>query len=167
MQQQLRRTVGGLDGKDAVVALGFVVLVNLIGASPAALFGGNTGWIDKPSFFPPEAAFPIVWTSIFTLCGIALFLLWRQGMQNRSVKIAFGAFAGQFVFNLAWTPVFFGLQRPDLGLVIISLLVVALSGTIYAFDRVDRRAAALLVPYLVWGIYATALNAAIYLSWAG
>jgi tryptophan-rich sensory protein len=167
MQQQLRRTIGGLDGKDTLVALGFVVAVNLIGASPTLLFGGDTSWIDKPSFFPPEAAFPIVWTTIFTLCGIALFLLWRQGIENRPVKLAFGAFAGQFVLNLVWTPVFFGLQRPDLGLVVIVLLLGALSATIYAFDRVDRRAALLLVPYLLWGIYATALNVAIYLSWSG
>jgi tryptophan-rich sensory protein len=52
-------------------------------------------------------------------------------------------------------------------LVVIVLLLGALSATIYAFDRVDRRAALLLVPYLLWGIYATALNVAIYLSWSG
>lgn len=147
---------------DALTALGFVVGVNVVGASPAFLFGADTGWIDRPWFFPPEIVFPVVWTTLFTLMGVALFLVWREGTENRGVRVALVAFGAQFALNIAWTPVFFGLRRPDLGLVVIVLLFVAVAATVVAFDRVDRRAAVLLVPYLVWVAFAGVLNYAIY-----
>lgn len=147
---------------DALTALGFVVGVNVIGASPALVFGADTGWIDRPWFFPPEIVFPVVWTTLFTLMGVALFLVWRAGTERRDVRVALAVFGVQFALNLAWTPVFFGLRRPDLGLVVIVLLLVAVAGTVVVFDRVDRRAAVLLVPYLVWVAFAAVLNYAIY-----
>lgn len=147
---------------DALTALAFVVGVNAVGASPSLVFGADTGWIDQPWFFPPGIVFPVVWTTLFTLMGVAVFLVWREGTENREVRVALAAFGAQFALNLAWTPVFFGLQRPDLGLVVIILLLVAVAATVVAFDRVDRRAAVLLLPYLVWVAFAGVLNYAIY-----
>ena len=147
---------------DALTALAFVVGVNAVGASPSLVFGADTGWIDQPWFFPPGIVFPVVWTTLFTLMGVAVFLVWREGTENRGVCVALTAFGAQFALNLAWTPVFFGLQRPDLGLVVIILLLVAVAATVVAFDRVDRRAAVLLLPYLVWVAFAGVLNYAIY-----
>ena len=149
---------------DAVVALGMVVGTNVLGALPALLFASDTSWIDPPWFYPPEILFPVVWTLLFTLMGLALFLVWRK-RPGRDVRIALGAFAGQFVLNLAWTPAFFGLQRPDLGLVVIVPLWLAICVTIAAFARVDRRAAVLLVPYLAWVSFAVLLNYAIHAGW--
>jgi len=147
---------------DALTALGFVVGVNTVGASPAFVFGADTGWIDKPWFFPPAIVFPVVWTALFALMGVALFLVWRAGTERRDVRVALAAFGAQFALNLAWTPVFFGLRRPGLGLVVILLLVVAIAATVVAFDRVDRRAAVLLAPYHLWAAFAGVLNYAIY-----
>jgi benzodiazapine receptor len=147
--------------RDAIVGAGFVLLVNAVGALPAVLFGANTGWFEEPWFFPPTIAFPVVWTLLFTLLGVALFLVWRADADRRSVRVAYAAFVVQFVLNLAWTPAFFGLQRPDLGLAVIVGLWIAVVGTIVAFDRVDRRAALLCVPYLVWVTFAAVLNYAI------
>ena len=147
---------------DALTALAFVVGVNAVGASPSLVFGADTGWIDRPWFFPPDIAFPVVWTTLFSLMGIALFLVWRGGIENRGVRVALAAFGVQFALNLVWTPVFFGLQRPDLSLVVIVMLFFAIAATVVAFDRVDRRAALLLVPYLVWVGFAGVLNYAIY-----
>ncbi len=144
------------------LTLGFVVLVNVVGASPALLSGSDTGWFERPWFFPPEILFPIVWTVLFTLLGIALSLIWRRDRSRRDVRLALSIFGIQFLFNLAWTPAFFGLQRPDLGLIVIGFLWVSVLGTIVAFDRVDRRAAALLVPYFIWISFAGVLNYAIY-----
>lgn len=151
-----------VDTRTVLTALGFVVGTNLVGASPALIAGSDTSWIDQPWFYPPELAFPIVWTLLFTLMGLGTFLVWQQGTHRRAVRIALAAFAGQFVLNLAWTPVFFGLQRPGLALVVIVALFGAICGTIYAYDRVDRRAALLLVPYLAWVGFATVLNYAIW-----
>lgn len=140
----------------------FVIGVNGIGAAPAVFFGADTGWITRPWFYPPEIAFPVVWTLLFTLMGISLFIIWRNGGDARLQRQAYGAFALQFAFNLAWTPVFFGLQRPDLGLLVIIGLWIAITLTIYAFNRVNRVAAWLLVPYLAWVSFAAVLNYAIF-----
>lgn len=148
--------------REALVALALVLGVNALGALPSLFVGADTTWFERPWFFPPTIAFPVVWTLLFTLLGIALYLVWRADAPARDVRIALGAFAVQFALNVLWTPVFFGLQRPDLGLLVIGLLWVAIVATVVAFDRVDRRAALLLVPYLLWTSFAGVLNYAIY-----
>lgn len=161
MQQQTDN--GGLsvpNGRDLLTAAGFVVGVNAVGALPAVFVGSDTAWIDKPAFFPPELAFPVVWTLLFTLLGVALYRVW-QTPDGPDRSRALALFAGQFAVNLVWTPVFFGLRAPVAGLVIIAVLWVAILATIRAFDHVDRPAAALLLPYLAWVSFATVLNAAI------
>lgn len=151
-----------LGARDLLALAGFVVGINAVGAAPSLVAGADTSWIEEPWFFPPTVAFPIVWTLLFTLMGIALFLVWRRGTGRRDVKFALAAFAVQMALNVVWTPVFFGLQAPGPGLAIILALGVAIVATIAAFDRVDRRAAALLVPYLAWVTFAAVLNAAIW-----
>lgn len=142
--------------------MGIIILVNAVGALPAFVFEADTDWFERPALFPPEILFPIVWTLLFTLMGVALWLVWRGERTAQDLRFALSMFALQFVFNLAWTPVFFGFQRPGLGLVVIGLLWVSVLGTIVAFDRVDRRAATLLVPYLLWVSFAAVLNYVIY-----
>lgn len=148
--------------REAVVAVGAVLGVNAVGSAPAFVVGSDTSWFSEPWFFPPGIVFSVVWTTLFTLSGIALFLVWRDGRSERYVRFAFAAFAVQLVVNVAWTPVFFGLQRPDLGLAVIGTLWIAILVTIWAFARVSRLAAALLVPYLAWVSFAIVLNYVIY-----
>lgn len=138
-----------------------IVAVNVIGAFPALFIGADTGWFEKPWFFPPEYLFGIVWTILFTLKGIALYLVVRAGFARPGVRRALGVFVGQFMLNLLWTPAFFGLRRPDLGLFVILALIVAILATIVLFSRIDRRAGILLVPYLAWTAFAAVLNGAI------
>lgn len=149
-----------------LAAAATVVVVNALGALPSVFVGADTTWFDRPSFFPPTIAFPVVWTALFTLMGVALYLVGRRGLERRDVRVALAAFAVQFALNLAWTPVFFGLRRPDLGLAVIGALWVAIVATVVAFDRVDRRAALLLVPYLAWVTFAAVLNYVIYAGWS-
>ncbi len=140
---------------------GIVLALNALGAVPAVLFGADTGWIDRPWFFPPDTVFPIAWTLLFTLQGIAVFLIWQAPVARYRIRRALGVFALQFLVNLLWTPVFFGLQRPVLGVLVIGALWVAIVATIVVFRRIDRRAGWLLVPYLLWVSFALVLNAAI------
>ena len=147
------------DGDSILAALGFVLLVNVVGGVPGVLSSPDSAWfraLEKPAFYPPEIAFPVVWTALFTLMGVALWLVWRADASGR--RLALGLFALQMVFNVAWTPAFFTLENPLLGLVVIVALWVLVVATIVAFDRVDRRAATLLVPYLVWVTFAAVLN---------
>jgi len=94
----------------------------------------------------------------FTLMGVGLALVWLDARDTRAGRVALGLFAGQMVLNVAWTPAFFAAQNLLWGLVVIVALWPAVLATIAAFDRVDRRAAALLVPYLAWVTFAAILN---------
>lgn len=158
----VRTRLTALSRRDLFRIATAVVGVNAIGALPAVAFGADTDWFEKPWFFPPAVVFPVVWTLLFTMLGVALFLVWRAGPDRRTVRVALAAFAGQMVLNLAWTPVFFGFQEPGLGLAVIGMLWMAIVGTIAAFDRVSRPAALLFVPYLAWVTFAFVLNWAIY-----
>lgn len=136
------------DGRDLLAVLGFVVAVNALGAAPALLAGPDSAWfagLAKPSLYPPPATFGAAWTLLFTLQGAALWLVWRAP-AGRVRRVALAAFAVQFALNLAWTPVFFGLQAMLAALGVVLALLVVLLGTVGAFARVDRRAALLLVP---------------------
>ena len=147
------------DGESILAAIGFVVLVNVVGSVPGILSSPDTAWfrsLEKPWFYPPDIAFPIAWTLLFTLIGIALWLVWRSNADGR--RLALGLFVAQMAFNVAWTPAFFTLEAPLVALGIILVLWVLVTATIAAFRRVDRRAAALLVPYLAWVTFATVLN---------
>lgn len=95
------------------------------------------------------------------MMGVAVWLVWKRGgfsVQRRPL----GAFLVQLALNTLWTPLFFGLHRPDLALAEIMLLWVAIAWTIAAFWRVHRFAAVLLLPYLAWVSFATILNAALW-----
>ena len=140
--------------------------VNVFGATPAILGGPNSEWFEslqKPALFPPNWAFGVVWTLLFTLMGVAVYLVAREGLDRRRVRLALGLFALQFLFNVAWTPVFFAFQRPLAALGVIVVLDILLTITIVAFARVERVASMLLVPYLFWTSFATLLN---YQFWA-
>ncbi|SEN69059.1 TspO and MBR related proteins [Halorientalis persicus] len=122
---------------------------------------GVTTWyptLTTPAFNPPGWVFGPVWITLFALMGTAAWLVWRGGLDDRSVRLALALFGIQFACNVAWSGAFFGLRSPLLGLVVIVALWLAIVATIRAFARVDRRAALLLVPYLLWVSFAAVLN---------
>jgi tryptophan-rich sensory protein len=122
---------------------------------------GVTTWyptLTTPPFNPPGWVFGPVWVTLFALMGVAAWLVWRAGLDDRGVRVALALFGVQFALNVAWSGAFFGLRSPLAGLVVIAALWLAIVATIRAFDRVDRRAALLLVPYLLWVSFAAVLN---------
>ena len=154
-------TTVSLDREDLPTVVASVLLVNVVGAAPAVLAGPDSAWfqaLDKPAIYPPPWVFGVVWTTLFTLLGIALVIVWLSGTDRRPVRIALGLFVVQMVFNVAWTPAFFALEDLLLGLVVIVSLWPLVVATLVAFARVDRRAGALLVPYLLWVTFAAVLN---------
>jgi translocator protein len=148
------------------IALLFALSCVAVGAHGATVSpGGDTAWyanLEKPFFTPPSWLFGPVWTVLYVLMGVAAFLVLREGWHRREVRLALALFAVQLALNGAWTPVFFGMQSPLGGLVIIVLLMLVLAATLRQFLVVRPLAGWLLVPYLLWVGYATALNLAIY-----
>lgn len=117
--------------------------------------------LNKPWFTPPSWAFSPIWFSLFTLMGISLYMVLRKGIGEKRVKIAVGFFSFQFALNVLWSFLFFGLESPLFGLIGIIALWLAILATIIKFYSISRKAAYLLIPYIVWVSIATALNYAV------
>jgi translocator protein len=129
----------------------------------AASFGGlfmPGQWyatLKKPPWNPPGWIFGPVWTALYAMMAAAAWLVWKRGgfaAQRRPLTL----FLVQLALNAAWTPLFFGLRRPDLAFAEIVLLWLTIAATVAAFRPVSRPAAWLLVPYLAWVSFAAVLN---------
>ncbi len=118
--------------------------------------------LNKPWFTPPSVVFGPVWTILYILMGVALFLVWRTP-RDRTRDTGIALFAAQLAVNVIWTFAFFGLENTLYGVLAIIPLWVLIAATIYQFYKVDKWASYLLVPYIVWVTIATALNIAVYL----
>jgi tryptophan-rich sensory protein len=144
----------------AAFVVGVVAAGALVGVanSPGSWYES----LDKPPANPPSGVFGPVWTVLYAAIGAAGYLAWRatSGAARTTAMVAWSA---QLALNLAWTPIFFGLERPGWALVEIVVMLVAIVATIVIFARSSRPAAALLVPYLAWVCFATYLTAGIVL----
>ena len=119
--------------------------------------------LEKPLFAPPNWIFGPVWIILYFLMGVSLYIVWENELKSKSRKVFFTVFGIQLILNALWSLLFFGLKSPILGLVDILLLDIMVIITIIYAKSISKLAAILLVPYLVWIIFATILNSAIFL----
>lgn len=126
--------------------------------------GADNPWLaalEKPGLYPPPIIFPIMWSVLYLLMGIALAaVVTARGARGRAAAI--GAFVVQLALNLAWSPLFFGAHQITLALGLLLLLAVAVLVTILLFARVRGIAAWLMLPYLGWVLFATYLTFELY-----
>lgn len=116
--------------------------------------------IVKPRWTPPRLAFPIVWPILYASMAVSGWLIWEAAPSSlRTWSLVL--FAVQLALNAIWSPIFFGLHNLLGGLIVIILLISALAALIATAVNVAPFAAALLVPYLAWTMFAAALNAKI------
>lgn len=157
---------GGFDRGDVPGLLVAIVATNLAGIIPAILTAGRVAdWyptLSAPPLTPPSWVFGPVWTVLFAMLGVAAYLVYRE-RDHELRAFAMGFFGVQLALNMSWSLVFFGMQAPAAALVVIVALLVAIVATIVTFDKVDRRAALLMAPYLAWVAFATYLNAGFWL----
>ncbi|MFJ9944716.1 TspO/MBR family protein [Streptomyces erythrochromogenes] len=135
--------------------------VAALGAFASADAGMVYESLDRPVWAPPAWLFGPVWTALYATIGIAAWLVWRHPDHDR-VRTALVWWSIQLVLNLAWTPLFFAARQYGLALLDILLLLAALGTTVVRFRRLNLAAALLLVPYLLWVAFASALNASIW-----
>ena len=114
--------------------------------------------LTKPSFAPPNWLFFPVWTTLFVMMGISLYLVWRKGLEGQQIKKALVIFAVQLILNVLWSAAFFGLRSPLSGLIEISILWISIAFTIMIFMKISRTAGLLLIPYIIWVSFAAILN---------
>ena len=147
------------------------LIVSIAGAQLAGVIGSLfttpaiDGWyrlLAKPELTPPSWVFGPVWITLFTLMGIAAFVVWNKGVHKKQVRIALWIYVGQLILNALWSLIFFGLNNPGAAFIEIILLWIAILVTICVFVRISKSAAWLMVPYLLWVTYAIYLNYSIW-----
>lgn len=122
-----------------------------------------TGWypfIIKPSWNPPNWIFGPIWTVLYIGMGVAVALIWHSRHDQKQKAILF--FIIQFVFNLCWSFIFFNLHQIGWALIEIVAMFFLILITTIRFYNINKHAAYLMIPYLLWVSFATVLNASIW-----
>lgn len=114
--------------------------------------------LKKPSFTPPNSVFGPIWITLYLLMGIAVFMVWREGLNQSGVTAAITVFWVQLVLNVLWSIIFFGKKSLFGGMALIIILWLAILITIILFFGVSAIAGGLLIPYIIWVSIATNLN---------
>ncbi|MGO9387601.1 MAG: TspO/MBR family protein [Methanobacterium sp.] len=144
-----------------------IIIVFLAGAvGTVSTLPQITSWyaaLTKPSWTPPNWAFGPIWSTLYILMGIALFLVWREGLNRKNVRIAVLIFAAQLIINVLWSLIFFGTHNIFGGLILIIILIAAILVNIIVFYRISKPAGLILIPYLVWVCIAGYLNYSVYI----
>lgn len=147
-----------------LVSIGVCLLAGFIGS--IFTFQAIPTWyatLNRPSIAPPNWIFGPVWTTLYILMGIALYLVWEKGLDKKEVKIGLIWFAIQLILNTKWSFLFFGMHSPLYGLVAIVFLWFSILLTIIYFFKVSKAAGWLLVPYILWVSFAAYLNYSFWL----
>lgn len=159
-------SVSGQRGSMWRAGVVLVPLLLLLGGLSARVAGSTeeNGWYQTlvlPALQPPGPVFGIAWSILYTTIAISAAIVWGH-KRNPGRGLALGLFALGFVINLAWSPVFFRLHLILPAMAIIAVMLIVAVATTFAFARVSRVAAWLMLPYLVWLGFALALNASIW-----
>ncbi len=117
--------------------------------------------LRRPPWTPPNWLFGPVWTALYAMMAVGAWLVWQRRRQH-GARAALVAFLAQLLFNAAWSWLFFGIHAVGLALLDILALIIAITVTMGLFFHVSRPAGWLLAPYLAWVLYASSLNAAIW-----
>ena len=119
--------------------------------------------IERPPLSPPGKLFPIVWSILYFLMGVSLYIIWNSRARTDEKRSAIIFFALQLFMNFIWSPIFFSMQQYLLGFVVLVILWIFIIAMIISFKRISPIAAYLQIPYLLWVTFAGYLNLGIYI----
>lgn len=134
------------------------------GAGAYFTVSGIGSWyqtIQRPTWNPPSWLFGPVWTTLYVLMGIALYLVWKSAASNK--RSAISLWSVQLVVNFLWSFLFFNQHQIGGALIDLVILWLLLLLTIFAFAKINKAAAWLLVPYISWVTFAGILNYTIWM----
>jgi translocator protein len=139
-----------------------IFICEFIGIGSALISNsGNNVWFDsvnKPKWNPPAYLFAPVWTILYLLMGISLWLIWNKEVPYFKKQNAIGLFFLQLFFNFCWSILFFKYHFMGLALLDILIMIITISATIFVFSTIDKKASWILTPYILWVSFATLLN---------
>ena len=150
--------------KQIVGLVGWLIvsfIAAVIGAAGSIQAGPLYTQLARPEWAPPASTFGPVWTVLYALLGIAAWLVWRAA-DFRTTRSPLALFLVQLALNALWSWLFFGWHQGALAFADIVLLWVLIVASVIAFWRISRLAGALLLPYLLWVTFATALNYSVW-----
>lgn len=116
----------------------------------------------KPGFAPPSMVFPIVWTILYILMGISAYKILKKGYELPKVKDAMFYYWLQLGLNFIWSILFFGFDLRLTSLITLAILIIIVITMTIKFFKIDKKAAYLNIPYILWLLYAFVLN---YFIW--
>ena len=119
--------------------------------------------INQPPLSPPSWLFPVAWTILYILMGIASYLVFSSEKDYSKKKNALIFYGLQLFFNFGWTLIFFNLNQYLFAFVWLAVLWVLILITMLKFFKIDRRAGLLILPYLLWVTFARYLNLGVFL----
>ena len=109
--------------------------------------------LNKPFFAISNSFYELIWTILFLLLGISIYIIWRRGFNTKESKIALYYFIVMVLVNLVWAGIFFGLETLIGGIILIITLISITIITILRFTSISKNAGIFLIPYLIWIIY--------------
>lgn len=145
-------------------ALIISILIPLAAGALSALFSGNMAAysaLNKPPFSPPSLVFPIVWTILYILMGVSSYIIFMSDSPDRSKALKI--YGLQLFFNFCWSIIFFGLSWYLFAFFWLVVLIILIYSMIKQFFSINPTSAYLLMPYLLWCVFAAYLNLSIYL----
>lgn len=149
-------------GRQALGLAGWLLTCGLaaaLGALASVQAARFYAQLARPAWAPPAGVFGPVWTLLYLSMAVAAWLVWRQPHRSRA---ALALFVVQLAANALWSWLFFAWHLGAWAFAEVVLLLVLIGATVAAFWRVDRRAAALMLPYLGWVAFASALTWAVW-----
>ncbi len=147
-------------------------IISIIICQSAGIFGSLftfdsiSDWyvtLEKPAFAPPNWIFGPVWITLYFLMGLSLYIVWKDELKSKTRNAFFVVFGIQLILNALWSFLFFGLRSPFLGLLDIILLDIMVIVTIIYTKSISKLTMILLIPYLIWIVFASFLNYVIFL----
>ncbi|MFC1649559.1 TspO/MBR family protein [Patescibacteria group bacterium] len=146
-----------------VISIGISQLAGIVGSIfTTSEIAGWYVFLNKPSFNPPNWLFGPVWIILYTLMGISLYLVWSKGYKESNIKRAVNIFLVHLVVNSIWSIAFFGLHYLGIAFMVIINLWLMILYLIRLFYGINKNAAYLLIPYLIWVSFASLLNFSIW-----
>jgi tryptophan-rich sensory protein len=139
--------------------LAVVFAVAAAGAIASIEANSFYGQLNKPSWAPPASVFGPVWSTLYALMGLSAWLVWRKPGAKR---LALRLFVSQLAANALWSWLFFAWHQGALAFIDVLVLFILIAATIISFWRLNRIAAALLLPYILWVGFASALTWAVW-----
>jgi len=144
-----------------VAWMGLTFAAAAVGAVASVDAASFYAQLDKPSWAPPAGAFGPVWSVLYALMGLAAWLVWRSPGPRAA---ALGWYGAQLAANALWSWLFFAWRRGLLASLEVLVLLALIMGTVVAFWRASRLAALMLVPYVLWVSFASALTWVVWRS---